>query len=104
MQTVHFWLDHKTLKWELPHVIYVLSSVASLIGIVKAICVYNLKYEVVIRGFEDGRTSIDDAALLLELMKEAKLAKFDKVWSRMELHHGKDISEWWKDVVETRHE
>ena len=104
MQTVLFWLDHKTLKWELPHVIYVLSSATSLIGIVKAICVYNLRYEVVIRGFEEGRTSVDDAALALELIKESKLAKFDKVWSRMELNHGKDISEWWKDALETRDE
>ena len=101
MQTVLFWIEHKTLKWEFPHVIYVLSSAASLIGIVKAIYVYNLRYEVVIRGFEDGM-SVDDAALAFELIKEGKLAKFDKVFSRMELHHGKDISQWWKDSLKTQ--
>ena len=101
MQTVLFWLEHNTLKWEVPHVIYVLSSSASLISIIKAIYVYNLRYEVVIRGFEDGRTGVDDAALALVLVKEGKFDKLDKVLSRMELH-GKDIRQWYKNNLKTR--
>ena len=101
MQTVLFWLNHNTLKWQLPHVIYVLSSAASLISIIKAIYVYNLRYEVVIRGFEEDRTGVDDAALAVELFKEEKFVKCDKVLSRMELH-GKDISQWYKNNLKTR--
>ena len=96
MQTVLFWLEHNEWKWELPHVIYFLSSSASLISIIKAIYVYNIRYEVVIRGFEEGRTGVDDAALALVLFKEGKFDKLDKVLSRMELH-GTDIGVWDKD-------
>ena len=54
-----------------------------------------------IRGFEGGRTGVDDAALALELFKEEKFVKWDKVLSRMELH-GKDISQWYKNNLKTR--
>ena len=94
MQTLLFWMEHKTLKttWGFSHVIYLLSSVASLTGIVKAIYVYNLRYEVVIRGFEANRTSIDDEALALELFKEGNFPKLIKVLLRMQ-RHGKEIRE-----------
>ena len=99
MQTVLFWIEHKTLntKWEAPHRIYVLSSMASLFGIIKAIYVYHLRYEVVIRGFDSDQTSIDDNALVLELLKEGNFVKANKVLSRMELHGKiKDIEQWYK--------
>ena len=101
MQTVLFLMKHKTLntKWEAPHVIYVLSSTASLIGIIKAIYVYNLRYEVVIRGFDTSQRSVDDAALAIQLLKDNKAYKLHKVLSRMELH-GKDFNEWSKDNEE----
>ena len=94
MQTILFWLEYKTLntKWEAPHVLYLLSSAASLFGIIKAIYVYNLRYEVVIRGFEEGREHIDDGALAFELLKEENYVRFEKVLTRMILH-GKDINE-----------
>ena len=98
MQTLLFWLKHKLsdTKWNSSHVIYLLSSMASLAGIIKAIYVYNLRYEVVVRGFEKDRKSIDDEALALQLLKERKYIKLNKVLSRMELH-GKNINKWNKE-------
>ena len=94
MQTILFWLEYKPLntKWEAPHVLYLLSSMVSLFGIIKAIYVYNLRYEVVIRGFEDGREHVDDAALAFQLLEEGKYLRLEKVLTRMSLH-GKDINE-----------
>ena len=94
MQTVLFWLEYKNLntKWEAPHVLYVLSSAASLFGIIKAIYVYNLRYEVVIRGFEEDREHIGDAALAFELLKNRNYLRLEKVLTRMK-HHGKDIDQ-----------
>ena len=45
---------------------------ASLASIVKAIYIYNQRYEVVIHGFDEDQTSIDDGALASKLLQEEK--------------------------------
>ena len=96
MQNVLFWMEYETLmiKWEAPHIIYVISTLASLAGMAKAIYVYYLRYEVVIRGFRDDQERIDDYGLARELSRRGSVKKLNKVLQRMQ-NQGQDLEQLW---------
>ena len=81
-------------KWGWAHVIYVLSSLASLAGMVKAVYVYILRYEVVIRGFKNDQERIDDYGLVVQLLRVGNVKKSQKVLERMK-NQGQDLRDLW---------
>ena len=69
MQSLLFWMGGNNLrgKWNYQQRFYVLSSVASIVAMLKAIYMYYQRYAIVKKGFIAD--AIDDAAYLFELIE-----------------------------------
>ena len=84
MQSLLFWAGGNDLNgtWKGQQWAYVLSSVASIVAMIKSIFMYYQRYAIVKKGF--AADAIDDAAYLLELMESwANEKKIAKVVNRM---------------------
>ena len=71
MQSLLFWMGGNKLSgtWGSQEWVYVLSSVASIVAMVKSIWVYYQKYAIIKRGFDADIEAIDDTAYLIELIE-----------------------------------
>ena len=84
MQSLLFWMGGNKLSgtWGSQEWVYVLSSVASIVAMIKAIFMYYQRYDIVKKGF--AADAIDDTAYLLELIEsEGKEKEIAKVVNRM---------------------
>ena len=86
MQSILFWIGGNKLNgtWDIQEWVYVLSSVASIFAMIKAIWVYYQRYAIIKKGFDSNIDAIDDTAYLIELMESNGNEKdIAKVVSRM---------------------
>ena len=70
MQSILFWMGGNNLNgtWDIQEWVYVLSSVASIVAMIKAICMYYQRFAIMKKGFVAN--AIDDTAYLFELMDQ----------------------------------
>ena len=94
-QNVIFWMYHDLKRpWDTQKWVYVLSSLASIVAMVKAAFVYYQRYAIVKKGFNADSTRIDDWGYIWELFdSEGDVREIIKVIKRMEAQNSYNINE-----------